>query len=197
MGFKLSGLDTIGLGLPTYQRVYNWEVILPIVGTTNADIVSNRVVEFSFGEYSPSQLFSMAYGGYLYKYVNGVSIPNLSLTIYEKEDMLVSSYFRKWRELMFDEQGLYREKVNYAKIVTITYNGVSGDETLGVTLSGVFPVKMPLYRGSYRESGVLTYDVELNVDRIAVEGGGLKSRLIGKAKAMASRMVSSAIRRIF
>jgi len=196
MKFKLGTIDWLAPFFPSYQRVYSWELFLPLIPGANADLVSTRALEVRFGEYSISNLFEMVYGGYRYKYVYEANVPDCTITFVEKEDRAVAGYFLKWQRLIMDENGLFREKNKYAKSMIFTFNATSGEETFCIRLDGVFPTKMPEYRGTYRESGALLLDVTLNVDRISHENvGGITHRILGKAKGLILQGISRVLRR--
>lgn len=153
------------LASSSLQRVYDFEVLLPVISGTSADEVSRRVIEIEFGDYDLTNRGQVETGARQQHYQERYSIDAVTLTVLEKEDRLTQQYFLEWRKLM-TKSGLYHEKRYYAKTIEVFFLKRTGGIAGSTKLYRTFPLSAPKYKLSYRESGVLMITITLSVDYV-------------------------------
>lgn len=191
---KPSGV-VVGVSQPTnfvlaksrYQRVYNWDVLLPDVsslfGQSKGILGSiGKILEgvqglsigqycqnVEFGDYSINDLISMRYGPYSANYPGLFTIDKVRMSFLKPVPDIVSMYFNAWKNLIVDKNGLYNVKSKYAKTIYIRFLDSTGISIHRYKLLGAFPIIFPKYNLDYNQNDVVKIQIEFSVDKIDME----------------------------
>lgn len=147
------------------QRAYLWEVWLPIMGYGLVDQVSAKCLEVNFGLMKLTNLRTKRYGNRSARYAGTRDIDPITLTILETEDFSSYSYFMNWHNKIVTNE-YYSPRKDYAKSIRIVLYKKDKSESMSFELMNCFPITMPTYNLTYSSSGVVSYNIQLNVDYV-------------------------------
>jgi len=75
----LLGRDVVRLRVNRFQRAYNFEVLLPIVGSMPGDLVAPLLQAVTYKEYAMDDPKEMRRGAYQSFFVNDMKIPKFTM----------------------------------------------------------------------------------------------------------------------
>jgi len=151
------------------QREYNWQVIMPHdIGGWVGVIVSQFCQSIRFGDYSMEKINEMRYGADKRYYAGLRTVNTVTLSFLVSADSSVVNYFDEWHKLIVDDSGYYHPKVDYARDIYAIMYDRSGIETYMYRLKGCFPKNKPQFNLAYSKADVLTIEMELSVDKVAL-----------------------------
>ena len=159
--------DIVQLKFHRFQRAYNWEVLLPIIGWIPGELVAPLIQSVDYEDYNMAEPSAMRAGPYYKFYPKDLGKPSLTMKFIETEEGLVKSYFAFWRRLIVDNKGLWGKKVGgYAKDIVLLYLSSRGLPLREVKFRNAFPLKSYSAKLSYEDNAVLTVDIQFSVDRV-------------------------------
>ena len=158
--------DISQLKFHRFQRTYNWEVLLPIIGWIPGEVIAPLIQSVTYDDYNMEEPSAMKAGPYLKQYPNSLGSPSLSMKFLETEEGLVKTYFAFWRRLMVDSKGLWGKKKSYAKDLILLYLNSKGMPLREVKFRSAFPLTSYSAKLDYSDSSVLSVEIGFSVDRI-------------------------------
>jgi hypothetical protein len=165
---------SIGISQPTtfplqyarFQRSYSWDVLLPDINIGLSGVVISQLVsQVSFGDYNLSTN-NMKLGPLEYKYAGLMNVKNATMSLWKTMPDIVTPYFKAWKELIVDKNGLYQVKQKYAKDIWVRYLDSTGLAVGKYRLIRAFPVTFPAYDLNYDDNKVLSVNIEFSVDNV-------------------------------
>jgi hypothetical protein len=166
----LLGDDILAVRKYKYQKVFNFECILPIVGIADPIKVSRLVQSVNYIDYEMSDVEGMKYGAFQSFFSGQFKKRPFTISFIETEDQDVKRYLNAWRELMVDRHGLYKKKkgflFGYAKPIFLNYLNNSGDTVNVTRFKYCFPISFSPWRLDYNESGLQKIEATFVCDKI-------------------------------
>lgn len=143
---------------------------MPPVGLVDPFEVSRLVEDINYTDYEMSSPENMRQGAFQTFYAGFLDKRPFSITFRETELGLIKRYFRAWRNLIVDGQGLFKRKkgfgLGYAKPITMNYLNNAGDIRNTIVFSYAFPTSFNNWTASYNESNVQKMTVNFVCDYI-------------------------------
>lgn len=171
--------DIISIRGRRFQRKYNFEVLLPMVGWVLGELAAPMIQAVSYSDYFMEKAAEMKKGAYKAFYVDDLASPTLTFKFLETEEGIVRLYLNAWRNLMINRQGLWNNKKQYAKDIVLTYLTAEGLPIRVVKFRNAFP--LIFYRAdlSYESNDIQTIEVPFACDM--VEEGIIGEDIVGTA----------------
>ncbi len=169
--------DIVSIRGRRFQRKYNFEVLLPMVGWVLGELAAPMIQGVSYSDYFMEKAAEMKKGAYKAFYVDDLASPTLTFKFLETEEGIVRLYLNAWRNLMINRQGLWNNKNQYAKDIVLTYLTAEGLPIRVVKFRNAFP--LIFYRAdlSYESNEIQTIEVPFACDM--VEEGIVGEDIIG------------------
>lgn len=167
---SLLGDDILTMRKHKYQRVYNFECIMPLVGIADPIKISRLVQSVNYVDYEMNEVDGMNYGAFQAFFAGKFKKRPFSITFLETEDHDVKRYLNAWRSLMVDRHGLYKKKkgflFGYAKPIFINYLNNSGDTVNVTRFKYCFPIGFSPWKLDYNESGLQKIEATFVCDKV-------------------------------
>lgn len=169
--------DIVSIRGRRFQRKYNFEVLLPMVGWVLGELAAPMIQAVSYSDYFMEKAADMKKGAYKAFYVDDLASPTLTFKFLETEEGIVRLYLNAWRNLMINRQGLWNNKSQYAKDIVLTYLTAEGLPIRVVKFRNAFP--LIFYRAdlSYESNEIQTIEVPFACDM--VEEGIIGEDIVG------------------
>jgi len=154
-----------------FQKTFNWELYLPIIGWIPGELVSTLAQAVEYEDYNMAEPSRMKAGPYFKGYPKDFGPATLTVKFLETETGLVKTYFQFWRRMIVNSKGLWGRKGNkdasgYGKDIVLLYLTNEGYPLREVKFKCAFPLTSYAAKLSYEDNSLLTVEIQFSVDRV-------------------------------
>ena len=161
--------DIVSLKIRSWQRAYNWELLMPMVGAVPGELLAPCIQAIDYSQYSMSEAAKMRDGAYSRYAVGNMDKKEFTITFLETEEGIVQIYLNVWKNLMIDSQGLWKNKLGnggYAKGIYLTYLTSGGIPLRTVAFINAWPLKFYEAKLDYGSNELVKLTIPFQCDTI-------------------------------
>lgn len=179
--FSLGGItsqlnrDVVSLRVRRWQRSYNWEVLLPMLGIMPGELVAPTIQAIDYNDYEMTEPAQMKDGAYSRYAVGDLSKRAFNISFLETEEGIVAIYLNAWRDMMITSNGLWKKKLGangYARNIFLMYLTADGLPLRTVQFYNAFPLKFYEAKLDYADNSLLRLTIPFQCDRVIEESVG-------------------------
>lgn len=152
------------------QRAYQWILLLPdLYGiVVSGAIISKWCQSITFHQYDVSEVIELKKGLFTSHFPNKWNIEKITTTFVAPVPDLVTMYFSKWQNLMYDSLGRVPPANTYKRNAYIILQDRSGIPSNVIKLVGIFPTKQPSFSLSYPEEKIVIFQLDFSIDKVQI-----------------------------
>ena len=176
-------VDSI-VGFPRFggvQRAYNWDLVLPdIYGfLVSGVLVSKYCQSIQFHQYDVVDVIELKRGIFVRRFPASLKLDYIRTTFVVPTPDIVSTYFIKWRSMMYDRYGRCPPSDMYKRTMHVILYDRSGIPSNLIKLTGVFPMVVPAFDLDYTREAPLVYHIDFCVDDVDMGISSVLNNILG------------------
>ena len=169
--------DIVSLKIRSWQRAYNWELLMPMVGAVPGELIAPCIQSVDYSTYQMSEPTRMRDGAYQRFAVGDLEKREFTISFLETEEGIVQIYMNVWKNLMINSQGLWKKKLGnggYAKGIYLTYLTSGGLPLRTVAFINAWPMKFYEAKLDYAVNDLVRLTIPFQCDTIQeISVGGM------------------------